>query len=136
MEDDKLRVERNQKTPEWEAVLVWVSLAFASSESQRLVELWLSVSEVASPVAPLAGVFLEEGWLKTAVGGAGQAEAPWTKEMVEEEQGVAQWKRGKEGEGLAVGLRKREMEAAQVGALRLVEKVASQVGACQVVAMK
>lgn len=40
-EDDKLRVALNQKTLEWEAVPVWVSLEFVSSESRRLVELGL-----------------------------------------------------------------------------------------------
>lgn len=59
-EDGKLRVELNQKTQEWEAVLVWVSPELVSFESWRLVEQRLSVSEAASLVGPLAGVFLEE----------------------------------------------------------------------------
>lgn len=59
-EDGKLRVEPNQKTQEWEAVLVWVSLELVSFESWKLVEQRGSVSEAASLVGPLAGVFLEE----------------------------------------------------------------------------
>lgn len=69
-------------------------------------------------------------------GEAGQVGAPQMREMAEEEQAAARQKRGKAGEELVVALLTREMEASQVGALRLAEKVASQVGACQVAAMK
>lgn len=85
---------------------------------------------------PRGEVILEEVWLKTMVGGAGQVEGLLRRGTVGEERVVALQRRGKVGEELAVALQKREMEASQVGAQRLVEKVASQVGACQAVAPK
>lgn len=106
-----------------------------NSESWRLVELGLLITEV-TLVEPQGEVFLEEVWLKTKVGGTGQVEALLKREMVGEELVVALQKRGKVGEELVVALLKTELEASQVGARRLVKKVASQVGACQVVVLK
>lgn len=56
------------------------------------------------------------------------------KEMVGGELVAALQKRGKVGEELEVALLKREMEVPLGEAQRLVEKVASQAGACQEVA--
>lgn len=93
-----------------------------NSENWRRVELGPLLTEEVSLVEPQGEVILEEVWLKTMVGGAGQVEVPLRREMVGEEPVGA--------------LQKREMEASQVGARRLGEKVASQVGACQAGALK
>lgn len=90
----------------------------------------LSIEEV-SLVERQGQVFLEEVWLQIMVEGAGQVEVLLKREKV----GAPQ-KRGEVGEELVVALLKAEMEASQGGAERLVEKVASQVGACQGVALK
>lgn len=87
-----------------------------SSENWRLVEPGL-LTEAASLVGLQGEVFQGEVWLKIAVGGAGQVVPQ--REMV--------------GGGLEVALLKKVMEAFLVGEQRLVEKVASQVEACQVV---
>lgn len=106
-----------------------------SSEKQRLVELGLLLTAEASLVEPQGEVFLEEVWLKTMVGGAGQVEVLLKRGRVGEGLVVALQKRGKVGEELVVALLKREMEASLVGAQKLAERVASQVGACQAVAL-
>lgn len=66
-EDGKLREGLNQKTREWEVMLVWVSPEDVSSENWRLVEL---LTEEVTLVEPQGEVFLEEVWLKTTVEGA------------------------------------------------------------------
>lgn len=119
VEGDKLKVGLNQKTSVWKAVLVEDSLRPASSGKRRLVELGLLLTEEASLEELQGEAFLEEVSLQITVGGA-------------EQVGVPQ-KRGMVGGGLVVAPLKKEVEASQVGAQRLVEKVALQVGACQVV---
>lgn len=103
----------------WKAVLVEDSLGPVSFGNRRLVELGLLLTEEASLEELQGEAFLEEVSLRITVGGAEQVEVPQKREMV--------------GGGLAVALQKKEVEASQVGAQRLVEKVALQVGACQVV---
>lgn len=100
-----------------------------SSENWRLVEPGL-LTEAASLVGLRGEVFLGEVWLKIMVGGAGQVVPQ--RETVGEGL-VVLLKRGKAGEGLEVVLLKEVMEAFLVGEQRLVEKVASQVEACQAV---
>lgn len=128
-----MKVGLNQKTQVWEAVLVEISLGPVSSENWRLVELGLLLTEEAAPVELQGEGFLEEVWLKTMVGGAGQVEVPQKRELVGGVLGVALLKRGKVEGGLGVALLKKEMEAVLVAEQRLGGKVASQVGACQVV---
>lgn len=72
-------------------------------------------------------VFQGEVWLKITVGGAGQVVPQ--REMEGEGLVVVLLKRGRAGGELL----KKVMEAFLVGEQRLVEKVASQVEACQVV---
>lgn len=88
------------------------------------------LTEAASLVGLRGEVFLGEVWLKIMVGGAGQVVPQ--RETVGEGL-VVLLKRGKAGEGLEVVLLKEVMEAFLVGEQRLVEKVASQVEACQAV---
>lgn len=114
-------------------MLVETSLGSVSFGNWRLVELGLLLTEEASLVELQGEVFLEEVWLRITVAGAGQAEVPQKREMVGGGPVGALQKRGKVGGGLVGALRKKETEACPVGAQRLGEKVASQVGACQVV---
>lgn len=101
-----------------------------SSENWRLVEPGL-LTEAASLVGLQGEVFQGEVWLKITVGGAGQVVPQ--REMEGEGLVVVLLKRGRAGGELEVVLLKKVMEAFLVGEQRLVEKVASQVEACQVV---
>lgn len=114
-------------------MLVEDSLRPASFGKRRLVELGLLLTEEAFLEELQGEAFLEEVSLKITVGGAEQVEVPQKREMVGRGLVVALQKRGKVGGGLVVAPLKKEVEASQVGAQRLVEKVALQVGACQVV---
>lgn len=89
------------------------------------------LTEAASLVGLQGEVFQGEVWLKIPVGGAGQVVPQ--REMVGEGLVVVLLKRGRAGGELEVVLLKKVMEAFLVGEQRLVEKVASQVEACQVV---
>lgn len=90
------------------------------------------LTEAASLVGLQGEAFQGELWLKTTVGGAGQVVPQ--REMVGEGLVVVLLKRGRAGGELEVVLLKKVMEEQfLVGEQRLVEKVASQVEACQVV---
>lgn len=114
-------------------MLVEDFLGPVSFGNRRLVEPGLLLTEEASLEELQGEAFLEEVLLKIMAGGAEQVEVPQKREMVGGGLVGALQKRGKVGGGLAVALLKKEVEASQVGAQRLVEKVALQVGACQVV---